>query len=88
MLTIGAFILSPFLARRDTTFYRMFNWKGSRWLIDWVYRILPKTSEIAGQALTYIQDHKIESWWPFWSTGVFIVVTMGLTIWMLHRKNL
>jgi ABC-type transport system involved in multi-copper enzyme maturation permease subunit len=88
MLTLGAFLVSPFLARRDAMFYPTFTSGWSRGLIDWVYRILPKTSEIEGQTLSYIQDHTITAWWPFWSTGLFLVCTLGLTLWLLHRKSM
>jgi hypothetical protein len=87
MAAVLVFILSPLLAERKNTFYLLFTSNWSRAIVDWSYRILPKPSEITGAAIKYTQMGSIGSWFPIWSTGVFIIVTMGLTIWLLHRKS-
>jgi hypothetical protein len=79
---------SPLLANRDRTFFLFFTSDWTRGIINWVYRILPKNSEIVSVSESYLQYHKLGASWPFWSTGVFIVVTLALTMWVLHRKSL
>jgi ABC-type transport system involved in multi-copper enzyme maturation permease subunit len=79
---------SPVLAARSQGLFVFITADWARGLINWVYRILPKNTEIVTASETYLQFHKIGLSWPFWSTGVFIVVTLGLTMWILHRKSL
>ena len=59
----------------------------ARGAVDWAYRILPKCSELQDLCASFIQSGKIASWWPVWSTGVFTLVVVGLTLWLLHRKS-
>ncbi|HEV3218971.1 MAG TPA: hypothetical protein VGZ48_04325 [Candidatus Acidoferrales bacterium] len=79
---------SPVLANRDKTLFLFFTSDWSRGIFNWIYRILPKNSEIVSVSESYLQYHKLGESWPFWSTGVFIVVTLALTMWLLHRKSL
>jgi ABC-type transport system involved in multi-copper enzyme maturation permease subunit len=88
MLAVLVDILSPVLAFREHGLFQVITSDFWRGVINWIYRILPKDVEIVGAAQNYIQYHKLGPWWPFWSTGVFIVVTLGLTMWLLHRKSL
>jgi ABC-type transport system involved in multi-copper enzyme maturation permease subunit len=80
--------LTPLLTNRNQTFYRLISSNWGRGIVDWVYRILPKNNEIIGQSESYIQLHTFGPAWPYWTTGVFIVAVMGLTIYLLHRKSL
>jgi ABC-type transport system involved in multi-copper enzyme maturation permease subunit len=88
MLAILVDILSPVLAFRERGLFQVITSDFWRGIITWIYRILPKDVEIVGAAQNYIMNHKIGPWWPFWTTGVFIVAALGLTIWLLHRKSL
>ncbi len=80
--------LSPLLASREHTFFRLLTSPWARGLVEWMYRILPKNSEIVTASENYIQFQTLGAAWPFWSTGVFIAVVLGLTIYLLHRKSL
>jgi hypothetical protein len=60
-------------------------WRG---VFNWAYRILPKPSELMGASTDYIQFGNIANWYPFWTTGLFVVVMMGITFWVLERKSL
>lgn len=81
-------ILAPVLAARKLGLYQLLTSAWSRFLVDWLYRILPKTQELQGICTVYIRDHTVEAWYPFWTTGLFTVVVMGLALWMLHRRSL
>jgi len=88
LLAMAVSIVSAVLAQRERGLYQVLTSRWSHWIFDWLYRILPKTSELSGMASSYIHGEKFTTWWPFWSTGVFIVATLGLTAWLLHRKSL
>nr|HEV7955348.1 hypothetical protein [Candidatus Acidoferrales bacterium] len=88
MLAIFVDILSPVLADREQGLFSLITASWARGLINWIYRILPKPFGLLNAATGYIQFGSIKDWFPFWTTGVFIVALMGITMWMLHRKNL
>jgi ABC-type transport system involved in multi-copper enzyme maturation permease subunit len=88
LLAMATSIVSAILAQREQGLYQLLTSRWSHWLCDWLYRILPKTSELNGIGVTLLHGYKINSWWPIWSTGVFMVATLGLTLWLLHRKSL
>lgn len=80
-------LLAPTLAKRQETYYQIFSSHFARGVVDWAYRILPKCSELEDLCASFIQSGKITSWWPVWSTGVFTLAMVGLTLWLLHRKS-
>jgi hypothetical protein len=88
ILAVLVDFLSPFLVNRERTFFLFITSDFGRGIVNWVYRILPKNSEIVGTSESYLQFHTLGHSWPYWSTGVFIVATLGLTMWLLHRKSL
>jgi len=80
-------VLSPSLAKRQETYYQLFSSHFAREVVDWAYRILPKCSELEDLCVSFIQSDKIASWWPVWSTGLFMISILGLTLWLLRRKS-
>ena len=88
LLAMVIFIVSAILAQRERLLYVFMTSSWTHFLFDWMYRILPKTSELSGMASGYIHGGGITSWWPVWSTGVFVVATLSLTAWLLRRKSL
>jgi hypothetical protein len=88
LLGIFASILAPVLQYRERGLYQVLTGSLSRHVLDWAYKIMPKTTELLGMGVTLIQEHHVDSWWPFWSTGVFTAVTLSLTLWVLQRKSL
>ena len=80
--------LSRVLAQRDFQIYDSITSDWARWLIEWGYRILPKTSELHQLALNYFRFGARVDWWPVWSTAVFSVAAMALASWLLHRRNI
>jgi ABC-type transport system involved in multi-copper enzyme maturation permease subunit len=84
---VTIWVLSPTLANRQETFYRIFSSHLARDIVDWGYRILPKCAELEDFCVSLIQGGRISSWWPIWSTAVFTVCVFGLTLWQLERKS-
>jgi len=80
-------LLSPSLAMRQETFYRIFSSHIARGTIDWAYRILPKCSELEDLCMSFVERGVIVSSWPIWSTGLFTLAILGMTVWMLERKS-
>jgi ABC-type transport system involved in multi-copper enzyme maturation permease subunit len=76
---------SAILFNRNLLF-TFITWGWARTSLDWLYRILPKNSELDRMATTYLATGNFE-WWPIWSTGVFIVAALGASFWLLHRKS-
>ncbi len=84
---VALWILSPLLAERERTFYQLFSSHFVRGIVDWAYRILPKCTELENACVSFIQSGSIGPWWPFWSTGLFASVILGLAFWQLARKS-
>lgn len=80
-------LLTPSLAMRQQTFYRILSSHLARGIIDFAYRILPKCSELEDLCVSFVQQGTIASWWPLWSTAVFTLLVLGLTLWLLERKS-
>jgi len=88
VLIMVAFLQAAFsavLANRSQLF-TVIQWAWARTAIDWLYRILPKNSELDRMANMYFRSVTYD-WWPIWSTGVFIGVVLGVSLWFLHRKS-
>ena len=88
MLAVFVDILSPVLANREKGLFSLVTSPGWRGFTTWTYRILPKPFDLVTASTDYIQYRTHGTWFPFWSTGLFIIVMMGLTMWLLHRKSL
>jgi hypothetical protein len=80
-------VLTPSLAMRQQTFYRILSSHAARGAIDWAYRILPKCSELEDLCISFVQQGTIRSWWPVWSTGAFTLAVLALALWQLERKS-
>jgi ABC-type transport system involved in multi-copper enzyme maturation permease subunit len=80
--------LAPSLALRADLFYRYYDPPWFRLVVDWLYRLLPKITELQRASLGYWRRGEIADWWPFWSSGLFLVLMLALAILILNRKNL
>jgi len=87
MASVAIWVLTPVLAARQESFYRVFTSHVARTIVDWGYRILPKCSELEDLCISLVQGGRITSWWPIWSTGVFTLAVLSLTFWQLNRKS-
>ena len=81
-------MFAPMLAQRKIVFYQdVITSKWGQWILDWVYRILPKTSELVMASRKYLNAGVVDSWWPIWSTALFVAGALAVACWMLHRKS-
>lgn len=81
-------IFSPQLAQRKAIYYQdIITWKWGQWVVDWLYRILPKTSELALASRKYLIAGVLDSWWPIWSSALFVVGALALACWLMRRKS-
>jgi ABC-type transport system involved in multi-copper enzyme maturation permease subunit len=87
VLAIIVTVVSPYLYRRTDTFYQVFTSHWSRGIVDWMYRILPKNSELDGLSTSFIMDGHLGSWWPIWSTMLFTVALLAGSLYYLRRKS-
>jgi len=88
MIAVFVDILAPFLANRQQTFFALITSDTWRGVFNWVYKILPKPSELMNASTRFIQYGSTGGWFPFWTTGIFVVVLLGMTMWLLERKSL
>jgi hypothetical protein len=88
MIAIFVDLLSPVLANREKGLFTLISSTFWRGVITWAYRILPKSYDLVNAGTGYIQFGTHGPWLPYWSTGLFVVVMMGTTMWLLHRKSL
>jgi ABC-type transport system involved in multi-copper enzyme maturation permease subunit len=90
LLIVVAFLqmsFSQLLFSRQQGLYTVITAQWARTLIDWAYRILPKNFELVRDANRFLGTGVLDSWWSVWSTGVFIIVVLGASLWFLHRKS-
>jgi len=81
-------MFAPQLAQRKAVYYEdVITSKWGQWLVDWLYRILPKTSELVMASRKYLNAGVVDSWWPFWSTALFVAGALALSCWLMHRKS-
>jgi hypothetical protein len=63
MASVAVSVLSPSLAMRRETYYRLFSSHAARGILDWICRVLPPCSELEDMC-ALIQNGTIASWWP------------------------
>jgi ABC-type transport system involved in multi-copper enzyme maturation permease subunit len=80
------FGLTEMLASREETIYKLFSARWVHWSLDWMYRIMPKHSELHDAAMLYLKNQSWHEWWPVWSTALFIVAALALAIAQFQRK--
>jgi ABC-type transport system involved in multi-copper enzyme maturation permease subunit len=84
----GLLLLSGPLFGRQESFYHLFSSHAAHEIFDWAYRILPKVVELQQVSVSLVQSSRLESWWwPFWSTGLFTLAMLSLSVWLLERKS-
>jgi hypothetical protein len=87
---IGLLLFSTPLVHRKEIYGTLISSQTARDVIDWIYRILPKYSELGDLSRSLIKSGTLAWstwWWPVWSTGAFMIAVLGLTLWLLHRKS-
>ncbi len=54
---------------------------------DGFYYVLPKTGEILDLGRNFALERPIQSWMPLWSSLLFSLVVVLVTIWIFNRNN-
>ncbi len=78
--------VSAMLANRQAL-YSLFQSEWIRTSFDWSYNILPKNSELSNLASGFLANGAVESWWPVWSSGLFLLAALAAACWLIHRKS-
>jgi len=84
---IGMLIFTQLLVNRQGLYADYIKSKLAQDAFDWLYYILPKCTELDGAASTFIQSSAIAASWPLWTTALFTLVTLTLTLRLLERKS-
>lgn len=56
-------------------------------VVSGLYYLLPKTSQIAEMTERLAMGQPVESWMPLWSSLLFAVVLVGVTVAVFNRKD-
>lgn len=75
-----------FLASRDGLKY-MLKSRAADIIVDGVYYIIPKFSEMGDMTLSLAMGDQVSSWLPLWSTLLFGSVMVILAVYILQRKD-
>ena len=86
MVTFAIMIIAPIVAQKFTI-ERLLSSEWSRDVVRVLYNVLPKTSDIAVIIRRLILHEPIESWTPFWSTGLFGLVMLAAGLWRFRRRS-
>ena len=86
MTGFAQYMIGQMLAGREML-YRVIEAQWARFLLDWLYRILPKHPEISQTATRYFATGEIADWWPIWTSAVFAACALALALWLMHRKS-
>ena len=87
MASAAVWASSPLLAARELNYYDFITSAIGRRILDLIYDILPKSSELNALSSRFIQYSTVQTSWPLWSTAVFTLVTLTLTLSLLQRKS-
>lgn len=81
-------ILSPVLYAAKTQFYDAITSGFLRSIIDFLYYIIPKTSELIGKlTINLAVGEGIVDWQPVLTSLAFAVTTMSYAIFIFHKKD-
>jgi hypothetical protein len=84
--SIAVWSFSDVLLTREASLYASIpEW--ARTVLDWAYYVLPKNPEINYLSGNLITNFQVSTWWPLWTTGLFTMVLLGLTLLLVQRKS-
>lgn len=86
MVPVALMVISPVLAQ-ERTMVKLLSSEWSRELWKGLYAVLPKVFDIGRITMNIVRDRAVESWAPFWSSGVFGVVVLALAVWVFVRRD-
>jgi hypothetical protein len=85
--TVVVWVATPGLAARKVTYYPYLPSGLAHRAVDAAYYVFPKCTQLDDAASLFIARGTIVSWQPIWSTAVFAIVVLVLTLWLLERKS-
>jgi len=86
MTAFLVYILQSIFKYHDT-FGEIVNSKIMQNIADGLYYIFPKIGEVSDIAENLALDKNINDWMPLWSTLLFSVVLIGVTIFLFNKKD-
>jgi hypothetical protein len=87
LASVAVWSFSPALAHREAGFFQLITAQWIRSILDYLYWIFPKCSELSDLASSFLKDGRITVWHPVWSTALFALVVLRLTLWSVERKS-
>jgi len=87
MITYLILFFSPLLLQRDRI-YALLSSRIYGIIVDGLYYILPKTSELGNITQKVVRGAEVASWMPLWSSMLFGLAVFGLAALVFCRKNL
>ena len=86
MVTVALMIVSVILAAR-TPMMRLLSSEWSRDLWQALYWVFPKVFEIGGITFELIQGRQVESYAPIWSSAMFAIAILFLSVRIFQRRD-
>ncbi|MCB9209079.1 MAG: ABC transporter permease subunit [Ignavibacteriales bacterium] len=80
------FVLSPILTARDTI-STFLNSSLMEWIMDILYYIIPKTSELGSLTTELAMGYGIDEYQPILSTFIFLVLVLYISIIIFSKKD-
>src|SRR5262249_48205076 len=84
---IGTLIFTQLLTNRQALYADYIKSAFAQHAFDWLYYLLPKPTEMDAAASAFIQSATVPTAWPVWTTGLFTIATLALTLRLLERKS-
>ena len=78
--------LSPLLLNREAIYMLLDN-QWIEYLLDGLYYIIPKTSELASITANLAAGGSIDSYQPIISSFLFMILSLGLSIFIFNKKD-
>ena len=86
MFTYLVIFFSPFLLQRDNI-YALLSSPIYGQLIDGIYYILPKPTELGAITQQIVSGNDVYSWMPLWSSLIFAAVIYAVSSFIFSKKN-
>ena len=86
MITYLILFFSPLLLQRDQI-YALLSHKIYGWILDGLYYILPKTTQLSVITQDVVKGITVTSWMPLWSSVLFGIGIFTVSVVIFKRKN-
>lgn len=89
-LLITLFVLFPLtalLAVRENVLFTFVKSEGVKFIVNFFYFIFPKPWDLREFSINIIEGSAVDSWWPFISSGIFMLVMLSLSVYYFSKKD-